>query len=186
MDDTRIIQLYFSRSESAIAETAEKYGPYLNQISYNILRCREDTEEVVEDTYLAAWNQIPPTVPKVLRHFLSRITRNLSYSRLDYITAQRRDPHMSILLSELDACIPDANGDLERHMEAKVIGEALNRFLSGQTKTDCGVFLSRYYYSMTIPEIAVTFGMTERTVKYRLSKQRLSLRKYLEKEGIAV
>ena len=87
MDDTQIIGLYFSRSESAIAETAKKYGAYLNQVAYNILRCREDTEEIVEDTYLAAWNAIPPTKPNVLKHFLSRITRNLAFTRLDYNTA---------------------------------------------------------------------------------------------------
>lgn len=186
MDDTQIIQLYFSRSESAIAETDKKYGAYLNQVSYNILRCREDTEEIVEDTYFAAWNQIPPTVPSVLKHFLSRITRNLSFSRLDYITAKRRDAHMSILLSELDACIPDRNGDPAQLLDAKHMGQVLNRFLSRQGKTDCGLFLSRYYYSMTIPEVARQFSLTERTVKYRLSKLRQGLRKELEKEGIAV
>ena len=86
MDDTQIIDLYFRRCESAISETAEKYGAYLNQVAYNILRCREDTQEIVEDTYLAAWNAIPPTRPQALKHFLSRITRNLSFNRLDYLT----------------------------------------------------------------------------------------------------
>ena len=107
MDDTKIIDLYFCRNESAITETARKYGGYLNQIAYNILRCREDTEEIVEDTYLAAWNSIPPTKPLVLKHFLSRITRNLSFTRLDYLTAGKRGYHMTTLLSELDECIPD-------------------------------------------------------------------------------
>lgn len=186
MDDTQIIQLYFSRSESAIAETAKKYGAYLNQIAYNILRCREDTEETVEDTYLAAWNQIPPTVPRVLKHFLSRIVRNLSFTRLDYLTAQRRDPHMCLLLSELDACIPSNAGDPEKHWETKAIALSINQFLSRQEKEDCGIFLSRYYYSMTIAEIADKYGISQRSVKYRLSKLRYSLRKQLEKEGITV
>ena len=186
MDDTQIIKLYFSRSESAIEETASKYGPYLNQVAYNILRCREDTEEIVEDTYFAAWNQIPPEKPRILKHFLSRITRNLSFNRLDYITAKRRDPHMIMLLSELDACIPDRNGNVESVLEAKEIGEALNRFLSQLERMDCAVFLCRYYHSMTISQISEKYRLTERNVKYRLSCLRRGLRKHLDKEGIVI
>ena len=84
MEDTQIIALYLSRQEAAIGETAKKYGGYINQIAYNILRCREDTEEIAADTYLAAWNAIPPEIPRVLKHFLSRIARNLAFDRLDY------------------------------------------------------------------------------------------------------
>ena len=86
MDDAKIIKLYFQRSESAIGETAKKFGAYLNQVAYNILRCREDTEEIVSDTYVAAWNSIPPTVPSSLKHYLTRITRNLSFDRMDYLS----------------------------------------------------------------------------------------------------
>lgn len=186
MEDTQIINLYFSRCEAAIRETAGKYGAYLNQVAYNILRCREDTEEIVEDTYLAAWNAIPPERPRVLKHFLSRITRNLSYDRLDYITAKRRTPHMCILLSELDACVPDRSGGVETAMEAKQIGEALNRFLSQLDRLDCAVFVNRYYYSMTISEVAQKCALSERNVKYRLSCLRSQLRKHLDKEGITV
>ena len=186
MDDTRIIELFFSRSEAAIAETSRKYGPYLNQVAYNILRCREDTEEIVEDTYYAAWNAIPPERPRVLKHFLSRITRNLSFDRLDYITAEQRDPHMITLLSELDACIPDRNGDVESVWEAKRIGKALNSFLSRLERMDCAVFLCRYYHSMTIRQISEKYGLSERNVKYRLSCLRRQLRKYLDKEGVVI
>lgn len=186
MEDTQIIELYFSRSESAIGETAGKYGAYLNQVAYNILRCREDTEEVVEDTYLAAWNAIPPERPRILKHFLSRITRNLSFDRLDYISAKRRDVHMITLLSELEACLPDENGDVEAAMEAKQIGKMLNRFLSGLEKLDCAVFVNRYYYSMTISEIAKKYELPDRNVKYRLSCMRCQLRKLLAREGITV
>ena len=88
MEDSQIVQLYFRRSEDAISQTQRKYGAYLQEIAYNILRSQEDSEEVVGDTYLAAWNAIPPEKPRVLRHFLSRITRNLSFDRLDYHHAQ--------------------------------------------------------------------------------------------------
>ena len=186
MDDTQIIDLYFSRSESAIAETAAKYGSYLNQVAYNILRSREDTEEIVEDTYLAAWNAIPPTVPTVLKHFLSRITRNLSFTRLDYLTAKRRDNHMDVLLSELDACVPDRHGSIEDIWEAKQIGVSLNRFLDTLDRTDCRIFLNRYYYGMAISEIANKYELPQRKVKYRLSVLRKQLRSHLNKEGVIV
>ena len=162
MEDTQIIALYLSRQEAAIGETAKKYGGYINRIAYNILRCREDTEEIAADTYLAAWNAIPPEIPRVLKHFLSRIARNLAFDRLDYITAKRRDVHM-ITLDFTDCCTTDR-----------------------MDKKDCAVFLSRYYYSLTISEIADKFGLTERNVKYRLSCLRQKLRKQLEREGINV
>lgn len=186
MDDTQIIGLYFSRSESAIAETAKKYGAYLNQVAYNILRCREATEEIVEDTYLAAWNAIPPTKPNVLKHFLSRITRNLAFTRLDYNTAGRRCSNMVALLSELGDCIPDPKSDMEMVWETKQIGASLNRFLDTLERTDCKIFLCRYYYNLTIPEIAAKYDLPQRRVKYRLSCLRKDLRKHLNKEGVAV
>ena len=128
MEDTQIIALYLSRQEAAIGETAKKYGGYINRIAYNILRCREDTEEIASDTYLAAWNAIPPEIPRVLKHFLSRIARNLAFDRLDYITAKRRDVHMITLLSELDACLPDPRSDVEAAVDAKLAAGSVNRF----------------------------------------------------------
>lgn len=186
MEDTQIISLYFSRSESAIEETARKYGAYLNQVAYNILRCREDTEEIVTDTYFAAWNAIPPERPRVLKHFLSRITRNLSFNRLDYLTAKCRDTNMVLVLSELDACLPDQTADMESRMESREIGQALNRFLGQLDRLDCAVLLCRYYHCMQIREIADKYTLTERNVKYRLSCLRRQLRGFLDKECIAV
>lgn len=186
MDDTQIIDLYFGRCESAISETAKKYGAYLNQISYNILRCREDTEEIVEDTYLAAWNAIPPTKPQVLKHFLSRITRNLSFSRLDYLTAKQRNRHMAVLLSELEECIPDHRGNMDSLLEAQQTRLVLNCFLESLSTRDCQCFLGRYYYNMTIAEISERYGFPQRQIKYRLSCMRRMLRKLLDKEGISV
>lgn len=186
MDDTQIIDLYFQRKESAIQETAEKYGAYLNQISYNILRSREDTEEIVEDTYFAAWNAIPPTKPLVLKHFLSRITRNLSFTRLDYLTAKRRNGHMAVLLSELEECIPDERQNPEKRFHTRETAKIINGFLETLSREECRIFLCRYYYNLTIPEIAEKYGLKPRTVKYRLSLMRQSLKKRLEKEGITV
>ncbi len=186
MDDTEIINLYLSRKESAIQETAQKYGSYLQKIACNILRSQEDSEEVVEDAYFAAWNAIPPEIPRVLKHFLSRITRNLAFDKLDYLTAKRRDNHMILLLSELDACLPDPRANVESAMERKRIGAVLNQFFSTLDRVDCAIFLCRYFYSMTIAQIAQKYSLPERTVKYRLSRLRQQLRKQLEKEGISV
>ena len=186
MDDANIIKLYFQRSESAIGETAKKYGAYLNQVAYNILRCWEDTEEIVSDTYIAAWNSIPPTIPSSLKHYLSRITRNLSFDRMDYLTAGRRNTHMNILLSELEGCLPDPRSSMEEQWEAKEIGQSLNRFLATLRPEDCRIFLARYFYGQTIREIAVSYGMSESSAKYRLSCIRRKLRTHLAKEGITV
>ena len=120
-------------------------------------------------TVLAAACQRAPQktseIPRVLKHFLSRIARNLAFDRLDYITAKRRDVHMITLLSELDACLPDPHADVEAAVDAKLAAGSVNRFLSQLDKKDCAVFLSRYYYSMTIAEIADKLGLTERNVK---------------------
>lgn len=186
MDDAKIIALYFERSESAITETSRKFGAYLNQIAYHILRCREDTEEVVSDTYMTAWNTIPPAVPTVLKHFLSRITRNLALDRLDYLTAKCRSTHLDVLLSELEDCLPDSRGSAEEMLEAKQLGLALNSFLNSLSREDCRIFLNRYYYGLTIPEVAEKYGLSPRKVKYRLSCLRRQLRTHLSREGIAV
>lgn len=186
MDDIQIIDLYFQRNESAIHETAAKYGAYLNQVSYNILRSQEDTEEVVEDTYFAAWNRIPPTSPIRLKHYLSRITRNLSLTRLDYLTAKRRSAHMSVLLSELEDCIPDERQSPEKLLDAKETAKIINGFLETLSLEECRLFLSRYYYNLTTAEIAERYNLKPRTVKYRLSLMRQSLKACLEKEGISV
>lgn len=186
MDDTQIIQLYLARKESAIEETERKYGHYLNQVIYNILRCREDTEEVTEDTYFAVWNSIPPAIPVVFKHFLSRIARNLAFGRLDYLTAKRRDNHLVVLLSELEDCIPTRSGNPEETLEAKQIGILLNQFLETLGQQDCRIFLCRYFYSMTIREISEKYQLPQRKIKYRLNCLRKQLRTELDKEGITI
>lgn len=186
MEDSKIIALYFDRRESALAETAKKYGAYLNQVVYRILGSREDVEEVVSDTYLAAWNRIPPEMPRMLRHYLSRMARNLAFDRLDYNTAQKRNPNMTQALEELDGCLPDRSQDLERTLEAGLLKESLNGFLASVSRDDCALFLGRYYYGMTLRELADKLGMTVGKTKYRLSALRLQLKDHLEKEGITL
>lgn len=179
MKDSQIVNLYFERSERAIEESRIKYGGYLNQIAYNILRDSRDTEEIVIDSFLGAWNSIPPTKPNSLKHYLSRITRNLSFNRLEYNLAGKRNA----LLVELDECIPDKGSDVWDELEAKEIGIVLNRFLSVLDRRNCAIFLARYYYSYTIKEIATNYNLSQRQAKYRLSKIRNDLREYFKKEG---
>lgn len=182
MDDNGIVELYFARSETAILETERKYGAYLHQVAYNILRDLSDTEEIVNDTYMGAWGAIPPTRPNNFKHFLSRITRNLSFNRLAYLNAGKRHA----IFVEMDECIPDRRSEVEEVWELKEIGMALNRFLKTLDDRSCAVFLARYYYSYSIDELAEQYLLSARQVKYLLSKIRNKLRSYLEKEGVIV
>lgn len=182
MEDIQIINLYFKRNEKAIDESKIKYTVYLNHIAYNILRDSRDTEEIVTDVFLGAWNAIPPTRPNSLKHYLSRITRNLSFNRLEYNLAGKRNA----LLVELDECIPDKYSDVWDELEAKETGILLNNFLSVLDRKNCAIFLARYYYSYAIKEIAKNYNLSQRQVKYRLSKTRDNLREYLEKEGVVL
>lgn len=179
MEDFQIINLYLKRSEKAIEESKIKYGGYLNQIAYNILRDSRDTEEVVMDTFLGAWNAIPPTKPNSLKHYLSRIARNLSYNRLEYNLAGKRNA----LLVELDECIPDKHSDIWDELKAREIGVILNDFLSELDRKNCAIFLARYYYCYAMKEIANNYNLSQRQVKYRLFKIRNDLRERLEKRG---
>ncbi len=182
MEDTEIITLYFERQETAIQETGNKYGAYLNTVAYNILRSFDDAEEVVNDTYMATWNAIPPTKPDHFKYFLSRITRNLSFNRLDYRNAGKRQA----VFVELDECIPDRQNDMERIWEVKEIGRVLNEFLQTLDRKTCAVFLARYYYSYSIKELAEQYALSERQIKYLLSKTRSKLCSYFEKEKVAI
>ncbi|MDE6016572.1 MAG: sigma-70 family RNA polymerase sigma factor [Acetatifactor sp.] len=182
MEDSEIVELYFARSEAAIQETERKYGAFLKRVVYNILRSLCDTEEIVNDTYMGAWKAIPPTRPDNFKHFLSRIARNLSFDRLDYLNAGKRQA----LFVEMEECIPDRQHDIENLWEAREVGRVLNRFLETLDNRSCAVFLARYYYACSISELAKQYSLSERQVKYLLSKTRKRLRACFEKEGVAL
>lgn len=184
MEDMEIIDLYFARSEQAITETAQKYGAYLGVVANNILHRTEDTEEIVNDVYLATWNTLPPNRPNVLKHYLTRITRNLSFKRFAYLSADKRSADTEVMLSELDGCIPDPRRGIEETIEAKELAACINRYLATLNAEDCGLFVSRYYYSMTAAQLAEKYSCSVRQVKYRLEKLRFGLKKQLQKEGV--
>lgn len=186
MEDTEIINLYFARSETAIDETAKKYGKYLWAIIDNILHRTEDTEEIINDVYLATWNSLPPNHPRVLKHYLARIARNLSFNRFDYYSADKRSVFTETMLSELEECIPDNHRDPAEIVEAKDLEKTLQHFLDGLNKEDCSLFVSRYFYAQTIESLAKKYNSTPRKTKYRLEKLRFQLRQLLEKEDIII
>ncbi len=186
MDDSKIIELYWERSENAIAETAKKYSNYCRRISYNILRNDEDAEECVNDTYLNAWNSMPPHRPNRLSTFLGKITRNLSLNKYKQYTAKKRGSGQTeLVLSELEECIPGAT-DVEQAVDEIILTEALNRFLANQPQKKRIVFSQRYWYLMPIKEIAEQWSMSESQTKSMLFRIRNELKLHLEKEGITI
>lgn len=183
MEDNGIIELYFSRSEQAIAETDRKYGGFCYSIAYNILFNREDSEESVSDTYLSAWNAIPPTRPGILSSFLGKITRNLSLDKWRRRTAAKRGGgEVPLALEELEQCVSDGETP-EQAYERKELEVSINRFLDRLPPTERNVFLCRYWYLDSTGEIAETFGFTMAKVNSMLRRTREKLRRHLEKEG---
>lgn len=182
--DQKIIDLYFARSEDAIAETDRQYGRYCRSIADSILRSDEDTEECINDTYLKAWDTIPPTRPLSLKAYLAKITRNLAIHRYEQATAEKRGGgEIPLVLSELDQCLPDRSS-AEDGFNESILTDALNRFLGSISKEQRIVFLRRYWYNASVAEIASDMGITEGKVKTILHRLRMKLRAVLEKEGI--
>ena len=186
MDDRQIIELYNERSETAISETADKYGKYCFYIAYHILYNEQDSEECVNDTYLRAWGAIPPHYPNNLSAFLGKITRNLALNRYRYyMREKRRMEQTSLVLDELQECVP-AFDNTEQAVEEKLLVEVLNRFLYGLPVEKRMMFLRRYWYMSSIREIAEDYEISEGKVKMTLFRIRNKLKQTLEKEGIVL
>ncbi len=179
MEDTRIIELFFSRSEQGIAEIKEKYGRLCGKIAYGILGNAEDAEECVSDAYSKLWNAIPPKKPESLCGYLCRIVRNTSLS------AVRQSKPDTEPFDELCEVIPDSE-TVESRFDSKIIGDYINAFLGEQNKGSREIFVSRYYFNMSVEDIAEGLGMGEGAVKTRLSRLRKTLKKYLQERGVEV
>ncbi len=183
MEDSAIIDLYFERSEEAITATSAKYGSYCYKIAYQILANREDSEESVSDTYLAAWNNIPPRYPSVLATFLGKITRHISLDRWKSRTAQKRGGgEVPLALEELEECISSMEST-EDTCERRELLRSINRFLGSLSETERKVFVCRYWYLDSSQEIAEQFGFSQSKVVSMLHRTRGKLNKYLQKEG---
>ena len=184
MDDTQIVELYWARKESAIEETEAKYGSYCYSIAQNILQNQDDAEESVNDTWLDAWNSMPPHRPSVLSTFLGKLTRRISIDKWRRTTAKKRgDGQLPLVLAELEDCISDGKS-IEEETERKLLAEVIAAFVKGLPETEQKVFLCRYWYMDSVSAIATRFRFSESKVKSMLFRTREKLRVRLEKEGL--
>lgn len=184
MEDARIVDLYWQRSNAAIEETDRKYGPYCRSIAYNILQNHEDTEECIDDTYMGAWNSMPDKRPERLSPFLGRITRNLALMRTAKSKRLKRGGgERELCLEELSECIPSGLTP-EREIEARELGLQLRRFMSSLKEDERLIFTSRYFYVYSIEDIAAKQGFSPSKVKVTLHRTRNKLKKFLLEEDL--
>ena len=186
MDDESIVELYWQRNQQAIAETDSKFGKYCHTIAHNILNSTQDSEECVNDTWLKAWDSMPPKRPPVLKAFLGKITRNLSINRLNYTNAQKRgNGQYTLSLEELSECIPSGD-NAEKSYECSQLTEILNSFLAEQNDKNRRIFLRRYWYFSPVKDIAKDNHTTQSAIKMRLMRMRKELKELLEREGFEI
>ena len=184
MDDSKIIELFFARNEDAIKHTDDTYGRRLFHLADNIVHNDQDAEESVNDTYMKAWDTIPPQRPEHFFAYIAKICRNFALKRIDWQKAKKRNAEVVALTQEMENCIPDTYRDMEA--DERELGRILDAFLRTLTPENQMVFLRRYWYVDTIAEIAVRYGISESAVQMRLNRTRSRLAMYLAKEGIKV
>ena len=186
MNDNEILDLCWARSEHAIEAMSEKYGAYCYTVSFNILNSDRDAEECVNDTWLNAWNAIPPNRPSRLQTYLGKITRNLSLSRYRKCSTEKRGfGQMPLALSELEECVSDGSS-VEQVVEDKMLLYSIEEFLYALPEQRRNIFIRRYWYLYSIQEIAKAYGMSESKTASLLFRLRNSLKAHLEKEGIVL
>lgn len=183
MDDVKIVQLYWDRNEQAIPVTANKYGNYCTSIAINILGNREDAEECVNDTYMNAWNSMPPHRPNILSAFLGKIVKNLSIKRYKHNTADKRGGgQTTVVLDEIAEFVSDTDS-VEKEIDHRELVKAIDSFLDRLPTDKRSIFVCRYWYFDSVSDIANRFGMTENNVSVTLNRLRLKLHNYLLERG---
>ena len=186
MEDLAIIELFWARDEQAILETERKYGKYLLKLSGNVLQDAQDREECLSDTYMAAWDTIPPQRPQSLCAYLTSLLRRISIDRLRRNTAQKRGgTEYNISLSELAGCVAGGPGP-EDSLEKKRLAQAINAFVRELSQQERSLFVGRYFFMDRLKDVASYCGMRESKAKSMLFRIRCRLREYLEKEGFAL
>lgn len=183
MDDSKIIELFFERSEQAIVELSNKYGPVCIRIAENILNNRLDSEECVSDAYLGVWNTIPPQRPDPLLSYVCRIVRNLALKKYHANTAQKRNSVYDVALEEIAECLPSP-ASVEDEAAANETAGIINSFLETLDQQSRILFVRRCWHADSIEELAGLFNTSRHYISVRLSRIRKALRKYLAKEGI--
>lgn len=183
MDDGQIVDLYLNRDESAVRQTAEKYGARLRHLALGITGDEMTAEECENDTYLDAWNRIPPADPRTyLYAFLARIARHIAIDRIRERSALKRDGCIAELSDELAEVLASAD-NVEREYDEKLLGEAISRYLGTLPKEKRMMFVGRYFYLDTVAAVASKLGVSESKVKITLFRVRCGLREYLIGEG---
>jgi len=186
MEDEKIVSLYWQRDEAAIRETEIKYDRYLTKIALNILADREDSRESVNDTYLAAWNSMPPHRPGVLSTYLGKLTRRISIDRFRYRSRdKRRESEYALSLSELGDCVSGGN-TTEEIVNVRLLADTIGIFLRLQSEEARNAFIGRYYFLDSVREVAAYCGISESKCKTLLYRTRVALKDYLRKEGFSV
>ena len=186
MEDSKIVDLYLARDESAISRTAEKYGAKLRRMADWILRNRESAEECENDTYLEAWNRIPPNEPRTYFFaFLGSIARHLAIDECRRAEAQKRQALFCELTEEMEECIPGSS-DTESGVEAGELGRAISAFLENCSEEQRNVFVRRYWFFDSVPAICLRYGFSASKVKTMLFRMREQLRDHLQKEGYMI
>lgn len=185
MDDQSIVQLFFERSERALAELDAKYGKLCHTLSRNILNSRQDAEECVNDAYLGVWNTVPPARPDPLRAYLCKIVRNVSLKLYHRKKAEKRNSAYDVAMQELEGCLPAPN-TVEAELEAKELARVIEGFLDTLSGENRVIFLRRYWFSDPYADIAKRTGISEKSVSMRLVRIRKQMRQYLvEREVFA-
>jgi RNA polymerase sigma-70 factor (ECF subfamily) len=183
VNDSQIIELYWNKDPQAIAASAERYGAYCFTVANGILADAGDSEECVNDTWLKAWNAIPPTLPNVLKVFLAKITRRLSFDRYKARKALKRGGgETALVLEELAECIADES-DVEGQAAARELGEVIRQFVAALPEREQNLFVRRYFFSEAVRLIADRYSLSENHVNVTLSRLRKRLRNHLSKEG---
>lgn len=182
LEDSNIIALFFARAEQAIVELSAKYGAACSRIAANILKNDLDAEECVNDTYLAAWNTIPPQKPEPLRTYIFRIVRNIAIAKYHANTCKKRNSHYDAAFEELEDCFA-ASTTVEQEISAKELSQQIDRFLAALDEESQVLFVRRYWYSDSISDIAARFRTSNNNVSVRLSRIRSKLKTQLKQEG---
>lgn len=185
VEDCKIVELFFNRSEDAIAELTNKYGELCNRVALHVLNDRLDAEECVNEAYLGVWSTVPPERPNPLRAYVCRIVRNIALKKYHANTAAKRNSTYDIALDELADCIPSAS-TTEDECDTAELTKAIDDFLGTLEREERVLFVRRYWYSDTVNELSARLGIKPHTCTVRLSRTREKLRKYLLKGGFSV
>ena len=185
IDDEKIIEMFFDRSEQGIRELDMKYGKICHNLSFNIVNNRQDAEECVNDAYLGAWNAIPPAHPNPLLSYIVKIVRNVSLKNYWTKKAAKRNGHYTIALEEIEGCIADQK-TVEDAIEVREFSRVLEKFLDTLTLENRVIFMRRYWFADSYKDIAEFVGLTEKNISVRLTRIREKMKQYLIEREVFV